>query len=211
MTYTIRVGALPADGGDRVYSTAQILKPQPNTEAPTATPEPTPTPVPTPEPTEAPTPTPTPVPTVANVGAPVIVVDGTSFMQDGVTYMTGDSVILSWSADGAVQSYTVYVENQNGDRVNLGTTTDTSRAVNTATLPAGTYTIYVGALPVNGGESDMVWSSYRFALAAVTTVPTAVPTQAPTQVPEETPVAPTQPPIDLNTPVTVYSDSETIQ
>ena len=208
-SYTIRVTAYPAGGGENMSTTARLMR------DPSATPTPTEVPTPTPEPTEAPTatptPTPTPAPTAAPIGAPVIVVDGASYVEGGVTYMSGDTLIISWSADGAVESYTVYVENQDGNRVTLGPTTDTSRAVNTSTLSAGAYTVYVGAKPMNGSDEDMQWSSYRFNLAATTSVPTAVPTQAPTVEPMETPVAPTQPPINLELPVNAQSDEQTIQ
>ena len=208
-TYTIRVTAYPEGGGDALTTTAKLRRGQSATAIPTA--EPTPTPEPTEAPTPTPAPTPSPVPTVAPIGAPVIVVGGASYVEDGVTYMSGDTVIISWSADGAVESYTVYVENQDGNRVTLGPTTDTSRALNTSTLSAGTYTVTVGAKPAYGTDDDMRWSSYRFNLATTTAVPTAVPTQAPTIEPTETPAAPTPVPMNLEEPVTAQSDPQIIQ
>lgn len=193
MVYTIIVGALPVNGGteDIVWSRGQFMLPEVPTEAPTEAP------TPTPEPTE--------VPRAAEIGRPVINVGGTAYQQDGVTVVTDSTAIFSWSADGRVESYTIYVENEAGDRQPLGTTTDTSRTVNTDNLPAGMYTIYVGALPENGTEDDMQWSSYRFAIPAPTAQPTEVPAPAPA---EETPE-----PVKtaVSGPISGESDADTIQ
>ena len=112
---------------------------------------------------------PTPAPQVATIGTPVINVGGTAYQQDGISYMTDSSIIISWSADGDVESYSIYVENQAGERQELGTTTDTSRTVSTRSLPAGIYTIYVGALPRGGDRDDVVWGSTRFGIPATET------------------------------------------
>ena len=207
MTYTITVGALPVNGTqeDVKVSRAMFMLPAP-TPAPTAEPTPVPTEVPTPDPTEAPT----PAPTAARIGQPVINLGGSAYQQDGIPYLTDNSVIVSWNAEGNVQSYTIFVENQAGERQNLGTTTDTSRTVNTQSLPAGLYTIYVGALPENGSQDDIQWSSYRFGIPAPTPKPTDIPTQAPT--PEPPP--PTEAPavqISVEGPISGSSDAETIQ
>ena len=77
--------------------------------------------------------------------------------QLSLIHISGESIILSWNASGEVESYTVYVENQAGERVDLGTMTETSRTVSTSRLPAGIYTVYVGAMPVGGSEEDVVW------------------------------------------------------
>ena len=63
-----------------------------------------------------------------------------------------------------MESYTIYVENEVGDRQELGVTTDTSRTVNARSLPAGIYTIYVGAMPRGGGSGDVVWGTTHFAI-----------------------------------------------
>ncbi|MBR1820874.1 MAG: peptidoglycan-binding protein, partial [Clostridia bacterium] len=185
--YTLSVGAVPVNGteADMVITSAQFTRP---VQA-------------TPEPTEAPTPE--PAPTAAPIGNPVINLGGTAVQRDGVPYMTDSSIILSWNADGNVESYTIYVENQAGERQELGTTTDTSRTVSTASLPAGIYTIYVGAMPANGAQDDIRWSSTRFGIPS----PTAEPTEAPTPEPEETP----QPTQAITGPISASSDTETIQ
>ncbi len=142
MVYTLTVGVVPVNGGesDMQISRARFVRPA------RQTPEPTPRPV------------------VANIGKPVINVGGSAYQKDGVPYMTDDSIIISWTADGDVKSYAVFVENQAGERQELGTTTDTSRTVSASSLPAGVYTVYVGALPEGGGIDDVQWSSTRFAI-----------------------------------------------
>ena len=136
--YTLSVGAVPVNGEreDMVVSQAQFVRPE---EA-------------TPEPTEVPT----PAPQVATIGTPVVTVGGSAYQKDGISYMTDSSIIISWNADGDVESYTIYVENEVGERQELGVTTDTSRTVNARSLPAGIYTIYVGAMPRGGGSGDVV-------------------------------------------------------
>ena len=161
MVYTLTVGALPVNGGeaDMQFSSAQFMRAVPVTPEPTE--------VPTPEPTEVPT----PEPQVASIGRPVVNIGGTAYQQDGIAYMTDSSIIISWSADGSVADYTIYVENQAGERQELGTTTDTSRTVSTQNLPAGVYTIYVGATPAGGGRADMQWGSTRFGIPSPTSAP----------------------------------------
>ena len=198
MVYTLTVGALPVNGGeaDMLFSSASFMRAVPVTPEPTE--------VPTPEPTEVPT----PEPQVANIGRPVVNIGGTAYQQDGIAYMTDSSIIISWSADGSVADYTIYVENQAGERQELGTTTDTSRTVSTQNLPAGVYTIYVGARPTNGGSEDIQWGSARFGIPAPTAQPTEVPTQAPEPEPDVPEVEDTP---TITGPIDAFTDSETIQ
>lgn len=188
--YTLTVGAIPAGGteADMVVSSARFTRPE----------------KPTPEPT--PTASPTPAPTPASIGKPVINLGGTAVQHDGVPYMTDSSIIISWNADGDVAGYYVYVENQSGEQHELSSGTDTSSTVSTASLPAGVYTVYVGALPVNGTRDDAQWSSTRFGIPS----PTAEPTQAPTATPEAEAPTP-QPTKAITEPISAASDAETIQ
>ena len=187
VVYTLIVGAIPVNGteADMVTSTATFTRP---IQA-------------TPEPTEAPTPEPQPTP--APVGKPVINLGGTAVQREGVPYMTDSSVIFSWNADGNVAGYYVYVENDSGEQHELSNGTATSSTVSTASLPAGIYTIYVGAMPVGGTRDDAQWSSIRFGIPA----PTAQPTEAPTPEPE----APAPTAAAISGPISPSSDSETIQ
>lgn len=186
VVYTLTVGVLPVNGGkdDIVWAHAQFMLPAQATEAPT--PEPAP----------------------AEVGKPSITVDGSAYQEDGISYITGESIILSWNASGEVESYTVYVENQAGERVDLGTMTETSRTVSTSRLPAGIYTVYVGAMPVGGSEEDVVWGSSRFGIPAPTQAPTEEPTQAPDT--KEPGTDPTQAP-EAYEPIDSSASAETIQ
>lgn len=193
MLYTLTVGALPAGGtnADMQYSRAQFMRP--------ATPQPTE--VPTPPPTEVPT----PAPQVATIGMPVVNVGGSAYQVDGISVMTDSSIIISWNADGDVESYTIYVENQAGERQELGTTTDTSRTVNARSLPAGVYTVYVGALPAGGDRDDMQWGSARFGIPA--------PTDAPTEEPADEPEGDYggDAPAEVSGSISGSSDAETVQ
>ena len=198
MVYTISVGARPVNGSDAdiAWTQAQFKLPDPVTPEPTAEPTPVPTPEPTPEPTSA--------PTVASVGRPSVTVGGSAYQQGGISYMTDSTIILSWGADGDVAGYVVYVENESGERHNLGTTLDTSRTLSASSLPAGVYTVHVGAIPVNGTQDDAQWGAATFGIPAPTPEPTAEPTPEP-EVPAEEPVRQTGGPIDAS------SDSGTIQ
>ena len=170
MLYTLTVGALPAGGtrDDVQFSRAQFMRPV------QATPEPTE--IPTPEPTEVPT----PAPQVAVIGKPVVTVGGSAYQVDGVSFMIDNTIIISWNADGDVAAYAVYVENQAGERQELlSGTTDTSKTVSTSSLPAGVYTVYVGALPAGGDRDDMQWGSARFGIPAPTDAPTEPPAAEP--------------------------------
>ncbi len=189
-TYTLTVGAIPVNGteADMQVSTATFARAA----------------KPTPTPTEAPTPT--PEPTIASIGKPAINVGGTAVQRDGVPYMMDASIIISWNAEGDVAGYYVYVENQSGEQHELSSGPDTSSTVSTSSLPAGVYTVYVGALPAGGTRDDAQWSSTRFGIPS----PTPEPTQAPTPTPEAE--APTPEPTKaVIGPISAASDAETIQ
>ncbi len=153
-TYELRIGALPVNGteSDIVWQSLQLTLPVPVT----------------PEPTEAPTPEP-------SVGKPAINLGSTAYQLDGVQYVSSGSAIFSWMADGQVESYTVNLTYEaDGTDYSLGTTTDTSRTVNTAQLKPGTYLLRVGATPVGGGAESTQWSELRFAIPAPEATPEPV-------------------------------------
>ena len=135
---------------------------------------------------------PTDAPTAEPTQAPVQAVElalnlGGGEMADGVYAVTGDRVTFEWAVSGAVSDYYVYVTDGNGDIFYQDEATDrTSGAFQAASLTPGmVYTIRVGALPVGGGESDMVWQEARFGVpaASATDAPTAAPTAEPTRAP----------------------------
>ncbi len=135
-----------------------------------AEPEPEPEETPTPKPTKKPKATKAPKgkatkkPSGKKVGKPVINVDGPAFQKDGIPYMTGKSITVSWMAEGKVDSYYVYIENAKGQKVVLGQTTDTSKSVSTSDLKPGLYELHVGVLPKGGSKKDAQWSTYTFAI-----------------------------------------------
>ena len=173
MVYTISVGAIPKNGTSEntVWSRASFMRPAVITPEPTAAPTNTPEPTATPEPA----PTATPAPQIAQVGRPSVNVGGSGYQQDGVQYMTDSTIIISWVAEGDVDSYIIYVENQAGERLSLGTTTDTSRTVTTSSLPAGVYTVYIGAVPFGGTQQDAQWGTARFGIPAAATAEPQIP------------------------------------
>lgn len=168
--YTITVGAIPANGDVSAakWNSARFTLPASAAYAVIETP--------------APTAEPTPAPTVAHVSRPAIDVGGMGYQQDGLQYMTDSTIILSWGAEGNVDAYIVFIENQSGERLNLGTTTDTSRTISASNLATGVYTVYVGAIPGNGTEDDAQWGAVRFAIAAPEITPEPQPVyEAPEQ------------------------------
>jgi hypothetical protein len=205
VVYTIAVGAVPVNGTsqDAVWSRANLMRPVPVTPEPTATP--------TPEPTAVPTPTPTSAPTAAAIGRPSVTVGGSGYQQDGVQYMTDNTIIISWGAEGDVDSYVVYVENAYGERHSLGTTTDTSRTVSASSLPAGVYTVYVGAVPAYGTQDDVVWGTARFGIPAPTAEPTDEPTPEPMPVYTEDPVEENVYQSTFTQPIDANTDPDTVE
>ena len=157
--YTITVGAIPSNGDSAAakWNSARFTLPASAVYAVIETPEPTAEPV--------------AAPTVAHVSRPAIDVGGMGYQQDGLQYMTDSTIILSWGAEGNVDGYIVFIENQNGERLNLGTTTDTSRTISASNLAAGVYTVYVGAIPSYGTEDDAQWGAVRFAIASPEVTP----------------------------------------
>ena len=174
MVYTLRVGALPLNGGrdDIQWSTATFVRPVRETEPPAE------------QPTEKP-----------GVGKPVINIGGSAYQKDGVTTVTGSSIIVSWSAEGSVDSYYVYVENAAGKRVTLGRTTETSRTVSTDRLPAGRYTVHVGVMAKGGRPEDALWSAYEFVV--------------PAREADENPTAPPDEPVEGDVEVLDFDTAET--
>lgn len=175
--YTCSVGARPAGGGDGdvVWTSAQFTIPVPVTPESTAE------------------------PTVAPVTAPQINIDGTAQNRDGVAYLTGEKAIFTWTSEGALQGYRVYLTNSAGTQQSLGDTTNTSQTIVLSDFAPDVYVIHVGAVPMGArSESDIVWSSFTFG------IPGAEATEAPVQ--------PTEPPAaNWPTELNAFSDAADIQ
>lgn len=120
---------------------------------------PTPSPVPVME-----APTATPAPAIAHIGSPNVTVNGSGYVEGGLLYVTGDTVVASWSAEGDVQGYSVYVENESGQQQSLDVAIETDTTLPVSDLQPGIYTLNVGAIPENGGMDDALWGSARFAI-----------------------------------------------
>ena len=148
-TYTLRVGALPENGGeaDIVWQTIQLARPAAATAEPTQEP--------TPEPTRAP-----------SVNAPVINIGSSVYQENGVTYISGSSIIFSWMAEGDVDHYTATLSYEDGTDYSLGSTNDTGKTVETDYLLSlkgpGLWRLTVGAVPLGGSEADAVWNQLVF-------------------------------------------------
>ncbi|MEE1201030.1 MAG: peptidoglycan-binding protein [Christensenellales bacterium] len=158
LIYEISVGAMPVNGSqsDMVWRSARFTVPKEE---------------------------PTPQPTVAPVSAPQINIDGTAYSQDGIPYLTGETVIFSWMSDGAVECYSVYISNSAGQNIDLGRIVETSRTVEVASLAPDVYRIYVGAVPMGAtSDSDIVWNDFVFGIPSPEI--TEAPVQ-PTMMPEE--------------------------
>ena len=121
---------------------------------------------PEPQPTEAATPEPTEAPVVGSVKAPNISVSNVIATDGGVRYV-GGTCTISWTADGDVDRYYVYVADSNGTEYVNKETTDTSIDIPGKRMtPGRIYTARIGVMPTNGQNSDAKWSSVQFSLAA---------------------------------------------
>ena len=84
-----------------------------------------------------------------------------------------DSFTLGWAADGDVECYFVTIADEDGNVIGeLSETDQTSMTVRASDVTPGMrYTITVGALPVNGGRSDIQESTATFSVAEADETP----------------------------------------
>ena len=149
--YSLHVGAMPANGGkeDVLWETVQLIRPVAATAEPTA------------EPTEAPTRAP-------SVSTPVLNIGSSVYQENGVTYVSGESIIFSWTADGDVDHYIATLRYEDGTSYSLGSTHDTSKTVDTDYLrslkPAGMWRLEIGAVAVGASDEDAVWNTLTFGI-----------------------------------------------
>ena len=112
-------------------------------------------------------PAPAPTETPETVTQPEIVLEGATYDETGMPYVNGTTAVFSWMNQGNVQGYLLYLLNSNGDRLELDKTTANTVTVDVSAFPAGTYRLYVGAVPTTAvSEEDVVWGSLIFTCTA---------------------------------------------
>ena len=146
-----------------------------------------PTMEPTAEPTLEPTVEPTTEPTAEPIGRiDTVNIDISGGSADGgvIALEEGDHTVR-WSADGDVQGYYLRMMDSQGNVLReAGPVSNTEFSLPTSSLmPGEVYTLQVGALPVNGTDSDIIWQNVQFMVPLVTPEPTAEPTPEPTAEP----------------------------
>ena len=157
-------------------------------DTPDETAAPEPTAEPTPEPTAEPTPEPTAEPTrpaVATVEGFRVALNGQA-ADGGVAELEPGQYDVTWSADGGVASYYLYLFDSAHNLLRSAEqTSQTSFRMDTSVMnPGEVYELRIGALPQNGTEDDILWQSLQFMCAAqATPEPTEAPTPEPTQRP----------------------------
>ncbi len=131
---------------------------------------------------------PTEAPQASTVAAPQFAVSGQA--AEGRVELAPGSYQISWSAEGDVQSYYVYLYDGSGNLMQSAENRDmTGFDMNTSSMvPGEVYELRVGALPVNGTQDDIVWQSIQLTLAVVEE-PTEAPTPEPTEAPQAGTVA----------------------
>ena len=148
--YRLEIGALPENGGedDIIWQTVQLTRYMPVEDEPED------------EPTRE------PEPEVSKISKPSINIGSPAHQEDGIPYISGDTVIFSWMSDGNVEYYNATLIYEDGTSYSLGDTTDTSKTVSAEQLEPGLWKLRVGAMPVNGSEDDMKWDELIFGVPA---------------------------------------------
>lgn len=111
-------------------------------------------------------PTATAEPTQAPAAQVELQIGGTQVVN-GVHALTGDRITFQWKSSVPCEYY-IYVTDASGNSFYTNEATDrTQGAFGASELEPGmVYTIQVGALPVNGDEVEMVWTSAQFGVTA---------------------------------------------
>ena len=85
--------------------------------------------------------------------------------EDGVTYVSGDVLTMSWYSEGDLEGYYVELFNGYGDRLYSDVVSQEALSTYTANLdPADVYTLTVTAIPAGRSVEEGPSSSARFAL-----------------------------------------------
>ncbi len=146
VAYQVVICAVPVngseDGGTR--ATVTLMK---KAAEPAAEPE---------EQTEEAVTEPEPEAQVGQVSAPVINVSGYADFDGSVYYVGSDDIYVSWSAQGDVAYYNVYLSDGNWNPLNSATEVNvTELSLSAAGFEEGaTYYLAVNAIPVNGTDAD---------------------------------------------------------
>ena len=101
--------------------------------------------------------------------------DNIDHEYNGITYLTGEPIVMRWSAEGSVGKYNIQLTGSDDSIIAAGDTIDTALSINRAKLKSDVvYTLKVTAIPVNGTADDGVYTTAQFALftPAVEEVPT---------------------------------------
>ena len=104
--------------------------------------------------------------------APVIAFEITEAVDNGVSYVSGDTIVMKWQYDGDAQGYYVEVLNASGEIQAFITTQQTTLSAKSANMvPGEIYTLNVTAIPVGGSVETGVRSSAAFTLYMPSTEP----------------------------------------
>ena len=138
-------------------------------------------------PTEAPAEEPTRAP-VGMVGSFTLAVSGTEAADGSLVELTPGEFTVKWYAEGEVDSYYIYLYDENNNLINKAEGSDqTKLSLKTNGMnPGEVYELRVGAKPVNGSDEDIIWKRVQLMLPVeltpeptVTPEPTPEPTSSP--------------------------------
>ena len=103
---------------------------------------------------------------VARVSAPTIDFGKVRTAENGVSYLDGDMVIITWEVEGEVQGYRIVIRNEFDSVVKRVDTSDMRYIMERSELSDSmTYTVTVTAIPRNGTlKANGVSTSAQFAL-----------------------------------------------
>ncbi len=100
-----------------------------------------------------------------SVTAPVITLDYVQEERDGISYVSGDILTMSWQSEGNVGQYKIELQDTNGNVLDSRMVENNSLSAHTSGMdPNMVYTLVVTAIPVGGAEADGATSSITFAL-----------------------------------------------
>ena len=148
--YTLYVYAVPENGTMENARLRTLRFALPVVELPEPEPEPN-----DPEPPARPGP----------LSIPEISFDNVDSESDGISYLSGDTITISWFAEGSVDRYDFRLLDDAGETVKSGLTDATDLTLARSSLMADAiYTVRITAIPENGTADDGTYATARFAL-----------------------------------------------